>query len=92
MKLKYFVLLKNGSIKVGENFVEVIFEELDNGDIFIPIISEDYIYSFALYPVMKGQALSGTLLMALQTGDNEKDIYNFLRRHLGRKVCLLVLV
>ena len=41
MKLKYFVLLKNGSIKVGENFVEVIFEELDNGDIFIPIISEE---------------------------------------------------
>ena len=41
---------------------------------------EEYIVPFALYPVQKGQALSGTPLTAIQTGDlnDENDIKSFL--------------
>lgn len=41
---------------------------------------EDYIFPFALYPVQKGEALSGTPIANIQTGDinDEKDIHSFL--------------
>lgn len=108
-EIEVFCSSEKGSIKVGENFVEAIFRELDNSDIFVPVISdeyyrskfcmielgvacsylyskykkcgEDYIFPFALYPIMKGQALSGTPIANLQTGDivDEADIRNFLQ-------------
>lgn len=108
-EIEVFCSSENGSIKVGENFVETIFTELDNSDIFIPVISEeyykskfcmielgvacsylynkykkngeDYIYPFALYPIVKGQALSGTPITSLQTGDiaDEVDVHNFIQ-------------
>ena len=106
--IEVFCSSEKGSIKIGQNFVETIFNELNNSDLFIPIISteyyeskfcmielgvaysylfnrynkkgEEYIFPFALYPVQKGQALSGTPMANLQTGDlcDEKDIHNFL--------------
>mgnify|MGYP005757998367 CR=1 FL=1 len=41
---------------------------------------EDYIFPFAVYPIEKGQALSGSPMADIQTGDlgNEKDIHSFL--------------
>lgn len=41
---------------------------------------EEYILPFALYPVTKGQALSGTPMANIQTGEinNENDIKSFL--------------
>ena len=41
---------------------------------------EEYIFPFALYPVNKGNALSGTPIANIQTGNlnDEKDIHNFL--------------
>lgn len=107
--IEVFCSSEDGSIKIGKNFIEMIFDELNNCDLFIPIISEeyynskfcmielgvacsylynqynkmgaDYIFPFALYPVQKGQALAGTPIANIQTGDinDEKDIHNFLR-------------
>ena len=104
-----FCSSEKGSIKVGSNFVEAIFKELNECDVFIPIISkeyydskfcmielgvaysyfrgkyqkngESYIYPFALYPVQKGYALSGTPLSNLQTGDisDKEDLRGFLK-------------
>lgn len=105
--IEVFCSSESGSIKVGKNFVETIFNELSNSDLFVPIISkeyyeskfcmielgvaysylynhnksgDDYIFPFALYPVQKGQALSGTPLANIQTGNinDEKDIHSFL--------------
>lgn len=106
--IEVFCSSESGSIKIGKNFIEIIFSELSNSDLFIPIISkeyyeskfcmielgvaysylysqknkkgEDYIFPFALYPVQKGQALSGTPIANIQTGDlsNEKDVHSFL--------------
>ncbi len=105
--IEVFCSSQSGSIKVGKNFVETIFNELSNSDLFVPIISkeyyeskfcmielgvaysylynqyksgDDYIFPFALYPVQKGQALSGTPLANIQTGNinDEKDMHNFL--------------
>lgn len=106
--IEVFCSSENGSIKVGKNFVETIFNELNNSDLFVPIISreyyeskfcmielgvaysylynqhnkrgEDYIFPFALYPVQKGQALSGTPLANIQTGsiNDTNDIHSFL--------------
>lgn len=106
--IEVFCSSENGSIKVGKNFIETIFAELGNSDLFVPIISkeyyeskfcmielgvaysylynqynkkgEDYIFPFSLYPIQKGQALSGTPMINIQTGDlsNEKDIHSFL--------------
>ncbi|MDD3417583.1 MAG: toll/interleukin-1 receptor domain-containing protein [Lachnospiraceae bacterium] len=41
----------------------------------------DYIFPFVLYPVQKGQALSGTPIANIQAGDirSEKDIHIFLK-------------
>ncbi|MCI9364708.1 MAG: toll/interleukin-1 receptor domain-containing protein [Oscillospiraceae bacterium] len=41
---------------------------------------EEYIFPFSLYPILKGQALSGTPIANIQTGDlnDEKDIHSFL--------------
>lgn len=41
---------------------------------------EEYIFPFALYPLKKGDALSGTPMASIQTGDlsEEKDIRSFL--------------
>lgn len=107
--IEVFCSSENGSIKIGENFVETIFSELDGSDIFVPVISEeyykskfcmiklgvacsylyskyrkggkDYIFPFVLHPVMKAQALSGTPIANIQTGDisDEADIRNFLQ-------------
>lgn len=106
--IEVFCSSESGSIGIGKNFIETIFDELDDSDLFVPIISreyyesrfcmielgvaysylynryskegEDYIFPFALYPVQKGQALAGTPIMNIQTGDlgSEKDIHNFL--------------
>ena len=106
--IEVFCSSEEGSIQVGKNFVETIFEELNNSDLFVPIISneyyesrfcmielgvacsylynrynksgEDYIFPFALYPIQKGQALSGTPIANIQTGDisDEKDVHSFL--------------
>lgn len=107
-EIEVFCSSEDGNIKIGKNFIELIFSELSNSDLFIPIISkeyykskfcmielgvaysylynkynkkgEDYIFPFALYPIQKGQALSGTPIANIQTGDlsNEKDIHSFL--------------
>lgn len=37
-----FCSSEKGSIKVGSNFVEAIFKELNECDVFIPIISKEY--------------------------------------------------
>ncbi len=106
--IEVFCSSEVGSIKVGKNFIETIFDELNNCDLFVPIISkeyyeskfcmielgvaysylynqynkkgEDYIFPFALYPIQKGQALSGTPMVNIQTGDlsDQKDIHSFL--------------
>lgn len=106
--IEVFCSSEDGSIKVGKNFIETIFNELNNSNLFVPIISkeyyeskfcmielgmacsylynqddkrrEDYIYPFVLYPIQKGDALSGTPISAIQTGDlsDEKDIHGFL--------------
>ena len=34
--IEVFCSSENGSIKIGENFVETIFSELDGSDIFVP--------------------------------------------------------
>lgn len=103
-----FCSSEDGSIKVGKNFIETIFNELNNSDLFVSVISkeyyeskfcmielgvaysylynqynkkgEDYIFPFALYPIQKGQALSGTPMANIQTGDlsDKKDIHSFL--------------
>lgn len=108
MNIEVFCSSEEGSIKVGENFIKTIFEELNSSDIFVPIISseyyaskfcmielgvaysylynkyekngEEYIFPFVLYPVRKAQALAGTPLSNIQTGDidNENDIRGFL--------------
>lgn len=107
-EIEVFCTSEKGSIPVGTDFVEKIFQELSASDVFIPIISkeyyeskfcmielgvaysyysteyktkgEDYIFPFALYPVQKGYALSGTPLVNIQTGDiaDENDIHSFL--------------
>jgi len=107
--IEVFCSSEDGSIKVGKNFIETIFSELNNSNLFVPIISreyyesrfcmielgvacsylynqynkkgEDYIFPFALYPIQKGQALSGTPIAYIQTGDlsDEKDIHSFLQ-------------
>lgn len=106
--IEVFCSSEKGSIKVGKNFIETIFDELNHSDIFVPIISEEYyisrfsmielgvaysylynkydkqgeeyIFPFALYPVQKGMALSGTPIAGIQTGDlnDENDIRSFL--------------
>ncbi len=106
--IEVFCSSEDGSIKVGKNFIETIFYELNNCNLFVPIISkeyyeskfcmielgvaysylynqynkksEDYIFPFALYPIQKGQALSGTPMANIQTGDlsDKKDIHGFL--------------
>lgn len=107
-EIEVFCSSEKGSISVGTDFVEKIFQELSASNVFIPIISkeyyeskfcmielgvaysyystkyktkgEDYIFPFALYPVQKGYALSGTPLVNIQTGDitDENDIHSFL--------------
>lgn len=107
-EIEVFCSSENGSIIVGKDFIKTIFEELNTGNLFIPIISreyyesrfcmielgvaysylfqkyekngEDYIFPFALHPVTKGQALSGTPMRNIQTGemDDENDIKSFL--------------
>ena len=37
-----FCSSEDGSIKVGENFIETIFNELNNSDLFVPVISKEY--------------------------------------------------
>lgn len=106
--IEVFCSSERGSIKVGKDFIETIFKELDGSDVFIPVISqeyyeskfcmielgvaysylynkykkngEDYIFPFTLYPVKKGQALSGTPIANIQTGNinDETDIRGFL--------------
>lgn len=106
--IEVFCSSEEGSIKVGKNFIDMIFDELNSSDLFIPIISreyyeskfcmielgiacsylfsqlnkkgEEYIFPFALYPIQKGQALSGTPIANIQVGDlsNERDIHSFL--------------
>lgn len=106
--IEVFCSSEKGSIKSGKNFIEVIFEELNNSDLFIPILSkeyyesrfcmielgvaysylynkyqkqgEDYIFPFALSPIGRGQALSGTPIANIETGDlnDEEDIRSFL--------------
>lgn len=106
--IEVFCSSEDGSIKIGKNFIQTIFEELNNSDLFVPIISkeyyeskfcmielgvaysylynkfsnqgEDYIFPFVLYPIQKGQALSGTPMAYIQTGSvsDEKDIHSFL--------------
>lgn len=106
--IEVFCSSESGSIKVGKNFIETIFEELNASDLFVPILSkeyyesrfcmvelgvaysylynkyekngEEYIFPFALYPVRKGQALSGTPMTNIQTGEinDENDIRSFL--------------
>ena len=107
-EIEVFCSSETGSIRVGSDFVETIYEELNSCDLFIPIISseyyasrycmielgvaysflcnkyknkkEEYIFPFAIYPVRKGQALSGTPIANIQTGEinNESDIRVFL--------------
>lgn len=107
-QIEVFCSSEKGSIKVGKNFIETIFEELNASDIFVPVLSkeyyesrfcmvelgvaysylynkhkkqgEDYIFPFALYPVRKGEALSGTPMADIQSGEinNESDIRSFL--------------
>lgn len=107
-EIEVFCSSESGSIKVGSDFVEKIYEELDNSDLFIPVISneyyssrycmielgvaysflcnkynkkrEEYIFPFSVYPVKKGQALSGTPIANIQTGaiNDEKDMRAFL--------------
>ena len=106
--IEVFCTSERGSIKVGKNFIETIFDELGQSDLFIPIISqeyyeskfcmmelgvaysylyeryqkkgEDYIFPFSLYPIRKGQALSGTPIANIQVGEinDENDIRSFL--------------
>ena len=106
--IEVFCSSETGSIKVGTNFIETIFNELNNSDLFVPIISkeyyeskfcmielgvaysyfynqynknsEEYIFPFALYPLPKGEALSGTPMANIQTGDltDKNDIHSFL--------------
>ena len=113
--IEVFCSSEKGIIKVGKNFIETIFEELKQSDIFIPIISQDYydskfcmielgvaysyfynrysqnggdyIFPFALYPIKKEHALSGTPLANLQTGDlcDESDIHSFLQYLISEK-------
>ena len=106
--IEVFCSSEDGSLKIGGNFVQTIFDELKGSDLFVPIISkeyyeskfcmielgvaysylynqfskqgEDYIFPFVLYPIQKGQALSGTPIANIQTGSisDEKDIHSFL--------------
>lgn len=106
--IEVFCSSEEGSIKVGKNFIDMIFDELNTSNLFIPIISkeyyeskfcmielgvacsylfsqqnkkgEDYIFPFALYPIQKGSALSGTPIANIQVGDisAERDIHSFL--------------
>ena len=107
-EIEVFCSSEDGSISIGKNFIQTIFDELNNSDLFVPIISheyyeskfcmielgvacsylfnqynkkgDEYIFPFALYPIQKGQALSGTPIANIQTGDisDEKDIHSFL--------------
>ena len=40
--IEVFCTSERGSIKVGKNFIETIFDELSQSDLFIPIISQEY--------------------------------------------------
>ena len=40
--IEVFHSSEKGSIEVGKNFVQVIFDELNNSDLFIPVISKEY--------------------------------------------------
>ena len=107
-EIEVFCSSESGSISVGKNFIETIFKELNNSDLFVPILSreyyesrfcmielgvaysylfnkyekngEEYIFPFALYPETKGNALSGTPMANIQTGEinDENDIRSFL--------------
>lgn len=43
--IEVFCSSESGSIKIGKNFVETIFNELSNSDLFVPIISKEYYQS-----------------------------------------------
>lgn len=108
-KVEVFCSSETGIIAVGENFVEKIFKELDQCDLFIPVISkeyfeskfcmielgfayayfhnkyqkqgDDYIFPFAIPPVQRGEALSGTPMAGkLQVGElfDLEDVRSFL--------------
>ncbi|MCI9273215.1 MAG: toll/interleukin-1 receptor domain-containing protein [Clostridiales bacterium] len=40
--IEVFCSSEEGSIKIGKNFVETIFSELNNSDLFVPILSKEY--------------------------------------------------
>lgn len=107
-EIEVFCSSEKESISVGKNFVQTIFDELNNSDLFIPMISKEYyeskfcmielgvaysylynrynsqgedsIFPFAIPPVQKGSALSGTPMANIQTGSisDEADIHSFL--------------
>lgn len=108
-QIEVFCTSEKGNIGLGKNFIEVIFDNLNTCDVFIPVLSEEYYqsrfcmielgvaYSYlynkyaakgeeyilpmALYPVQKGQALSGTPMTMIQTGElnDENDIKELLQ-------------
>ena len=41
-EVEVFCSSEKGSIPVGKNFVQTIFDELNNSDLFIPMISKEY--------------------------------------------------
>lgn len=114
-EIEIFCSSEEGSIRAGENFVEIIFEKLNDSDLFIPILSteyfksrfcmielgaaygclynkhrgngKNYIFPFTLYPMNKGNALSGTPMSNIQSGEmeNRNDIRKLLE-YLTKKI------
>lgn len=106
--IEVFCSSEKGSIIGGSNFVDKIFRELDDSDLFIPVLSSEYYESkfcmielgvaysylcnkyerrgsfyiapFALYPLKRGEALSGTPISAMQVMQMEEkeDVKAFL--------------
>ncbi|MDD3279699.1 MAG: toll/interleukin-1 receptor domain-containing protein [Lachnospiraceae bacterium] len=108
-----------GTIATGENFVKRIFDELNNSELFLPIISkeyceskfcmielgvaysylqnkyenqgDDYFFPFALYPMQRSEALSGTPMGNIQVGElsDETDVRSFLNylEKSGKIIC-----
>lgn len=40
--IEVFCSSEDGSIMIGKNFVQTIFDELNSSDLFVPIISKEY--------------------------------------------------
>ena len=72
--IEVFCSSEEGSIKVGKNFIDTIFKELNSSDLFVPIISKEY-YESKFCMIELGVACS--YLFSQQNRKGEDYIFPF---------------